>query len=262
MAISVAHVQGEADTSNTTTGVTAMATSFLPVAGTTYLLIARFTAGTSISALSQAVTHGGSGLTLSHVAGAKASSQDASVNGGCALNLFVGTATGTPTTGVFTLDSGLTGTNTTSRQYELISVTGCDTTTPIPQDDTNQSNNNASSGLTATLGGAFINAGSFTLSAFSTSNGTTDPTIPTGWTSLQSRSNSLPNGRLTVAYLAGNDSTADWTGLNTGATEDLCTFIVEIAEASAGSDVLIQGLQVIDRGMLTQTAVRLGGLLQ
>jgi hypothetical protein len=41
---------------------------------------------------------------------------------------------------------------------------------------------------------------------------------------------------LKVAYIAGNDSTADWTGGNTGGTQDLVGFIVEIAAGGVTAD--------------------------
>lgn len=235
MANAISAIQGETDTG--ATGQTfAFSTSFLPVAGRTYLVVARFTRGTTFNSGVSAVTHGGSGLTLARLAGTESRSQEGAITLGHQVCAYVGTATGSPTTGVFTLDAGSTNTTSiTSRQYELFEITGNDTTTPIPQDDTfGALNNNTSATQTFTLAGAFVNAGSFTISALATANGTTDPTIPTGWTSLSNRTNSTPSGRLTVAYYGGNDSTADWSGLSTGGTEDLCGFIAEIAEAAAG----------------------------
>lgn len=233
MAITVTHIQGEASTANTQS--TVHATSFLPVDGRTYLLILRATAGSSLSGATPTATHGGTGLTLTLVTGTHVHSQAGAIASGCKLCAFVGTASGSMATGVFTTDTGVpAGAGVDSQQYELIELTGVDTTTPIPQDDVLQENNTADGTITLTLAGAFVNAGSFTLSACSVSNGNTDPVIPTGWASLQSRANVTPAGRLTVAFEDGNDSTADWTGYNAGGTEDLAGFIIEIAEAVAG----------------------------
>lgn len=260
MAISITHVQGEASTANTQSVV--HATSHTPTAGRTYLMVVRFTRGSTMSGATPTVTHGGSGLTLTRVAGCDVFSQEGSIASGCMLAVFVGTATGSPTGGVYTTDSSI-ATTMSSVQYELFEITGNNTTTPVPQDDVLQENNTTDGTLTLTLAGAFVDANSYTFSALSISNGSTDPTDPTGWTRLISRTNTTPTGRLTCAYIASNDSTADWTGANTGGTEDLSGFILEIAAAvGGGSDVLIQGLHGISRGVVSQTAARLGGLLE
>ncbi len=260
MAIAITHIQGEASTANTQSVV--HATSFTPVAGRTYLFVARFTRGSTMSGATPTTTHGGSGLTLTRITGCDVLSQEGVIASGCLLTAFIGTATGSPTGGVFTTDSSI-ATTMSSVQYELFEMTGNDTTTPVPQDDVLQENNTTDGTLTLTLAGSFVGTGSYTFSALSISNGTTDPVVPTGWTGLSNRTNSAPNGRLVCAYTAGNDSTADWTGASTGGTEDLAGFIVEIAATVGGSsDILIQGLHAIDRGWGSQTAARLGGLIE
>ena len=233
MAITVTHIQGEASTNNTQSVV--FATSFLPVAGRTYLVVVRMVAGGSLSAATPTVTHGGSGLTLALLAGTSFLSQNGIVAAGQKICAFVGTASGSPTTGVFTTDSGLAS-NNEGQQYELIELTGVHATTPVPQDDGNNENNTTDGAMTLTLAGAFVDANSFTLSALACAVIDSEYTIPTGWTQLSSRGNTVPLGRLKVAYIAGNDSTADWTGGDTGGTQDLAGFIVEIAAAAGGTD--------------------------
>lgn len=164
------------------------------------------------------------GLTLTKVA-------TANITGGTPsffrLVLWKAVAAGT-TGGSFTYDcAGVTHTSCSFSVSEIAS--GFNATTPVPQGGGLVSENDTDGDITASLGSAFVNANSITMSAVMHPGGTAAFTVPTGWTSLHAISHSSPNARVQVAYIMGNDADADWTS-TIASGEDLGAIIAEIAE--------------------------------
>lgn len=259
MAITVTALTAEGFTNNTQTQDTSY--SLTPVAGRHYVAIALQSRGSTLSGSSAVVTHlGGTPLALTAISGFETLSQNGTNTSGAKLVAFQGLAGGSETGGAIRSDSG-TATLTEGHVIALLEITSADTSTPFPQAGGTQFNNNATAARDYNLAGGLAGADSVVVACLACHVISTDVTIPTGFTSLVNVTSTAPNRLLRIAY-AVNDGTADWTGLDTGGTGDYILASFEIKAAAAGSDVLIQGLQAIDRGMLAQTAVRLGGLLQ
>lgn len=172
------------------------------------------------------LTHAGGETWVKSTACNQVSNSGGITNGGRVV-LWSCLAVGS-TAGTLTYDCGAVPHNCCS--FLVIEIaSGFNAAAPTPQGAGATANGGLA--VTPTLGGAFVDANSITLTAAGHFGGVSGFTVPTGFTQLQTRAETAPSGQMTTAYLLGNDTTADWT---TVTTDSISGIIWEVAAQTGG----------------------------
>lgn len=241
--------------------VVAMGAGFAPAVNDIVVVFFRATRGSSSMTGTPVLAHAAfsGGFTL------RASQVMVDGTNRSRLMIFTGKADGTTSDQIDTL-TGETA-NNTSRHIMVVKIPGAHLTTPMPsgQSGVNSEANTTDGTITASLPGAPAGT-SITLAAIGVNDATpTEPTVPSGWTKLGTFLTEInPTGGMLVCYKNPGEQNAAFTGAESvSTTTDINAAIIEIQEEpSSSTDVLIQGLQAMSRGLGSQTATRLGGLLE